>query len=174
MDKKLKPSTLNSPNFTHGRSPQTSYVVLLFLDAFDDAFFNDSFKRRVKHNPDFGNGAYGFLSPYCVEHSGFMNKELSDLENGQFIDHPAFAKYKSARDEIPTDSNVGEAGSAYFATMELIFFREFREALNEHNLDHWRDDSHLPYCIGGLPGVMRAFLSWLHYHIEKTPEQIGT
>ena len=102
-----------------------------------------------------------------------MNKELSDLENGQFIDHPAFAKYKSAN-QIPTDSNVGEAGSAYFATMELIFFREFREALNEHNLDHWRDDSHLPYCIGGLPGVMRAFLSWLHYHIEKTPEQIGT
>ena len=90
-----------------------------------------------------------------------MNKELSDLENGQFIDHPAFAKYKSARDEIQTDSNVGGAGSAYFATMELIFFREFREALNEHNLDHWRDDSHLPYCIGigGSPGVMRAFLS---------------
>ena len=83
-------------------------------------------------------------------------------------------KYKNARDEIPTDSNVGGAGSAYFATMELIFFREFREALNEHNLDHWRDDSHLPYCIGGSPGVMRAFLSWLHYHIEMTPEQIGT
>jgi len=49
------------------------------------------------------------------------------------------------------------------------------EALNEHNLDHWRDDSHLPYCIGGLPGVMiRAFLSWLHYHIEKMAEQTGT
>ena len=67
-------------------SPPVLYVVLLFLDAFDDAFFNDSFKRRMKHNPDFGNGAYGFLSPYCVKHSGFMNKELSDLENGQFID----------------------------------------------------------------------------------------
>jgi hypothetical protein len=55
-------------------SPPVLYVVLLFLDAFDDAFFNDSFKWQMKHNPDFGNGAYGFLSPYCVEHSGFILK----------------------------------------------------------------------------------------------------
>jgi hypothetical protein len=96
----------NNNNDDNSTSPPVLYMVLLFLDAFDDAFFNDNFKRRMKHNPDFGNGAYGFLSPYCVEHSGFMNYELSNLENGQFIDHPAFAKYKNARDGIPTDSNV--------------------------------------------------------------------
>ena len=155
-------------------SPPVLYVVLLFLDAFDDAFFNEHFKRRMRHNPDFGIGAYGFLSPYCGEHSGFMNKELLDLENGGFKTHPAFAKYRAARDAIPNDSNVGGAESAFFDMMESIFFSEFRAALKEHCLDHWRDDSHLPYLLGGSPGVMRALLSWLHYHIELTAEQIGT
>jgi hypothetical protein len=53
----------------------------------------------MKHNPDFGIGAYGFLSPYCGEHSGFMNTELLDLEKGGFKTHPAFAKYMKARDK---------------------------------------------------------------------------
>jgi hypothetical protein len=124
----------------------------------------------MKSNSDFGEGTYGFLSPYCVEHAGLMHLELKKLENGGFQRHPAFEKYMEARDGIPHDDNVAGAGSAYFDKMEEVIFNEFRAALDQHCIDHWRDDSHLPYCIGGSPEIMKAFIQWLS-HESKTSEE---
>ena len=151
-------------------SPPVFYVVLLFLQGFNDSFFNEHFERRMKSNSDFGEGTYGFLSPYCVEHAGLMHLELKKLENGGFQRHPAFEKYMEARDGIPHDDNVAGAGSAYFDKMEEVIFNEFRAALDQHCIDHWRDDSHLPYCIGGSPEIMKAFIQWLS-HESKTSEE---
>ena len=145
------------------------YVVLLFLQGFNDAFFNEHFEPRMKSNSDFGEGTYGFLLPYCVEHAGLMHLELKKLENGGFKRHPAFEKYMEARDGIPHDDNVAGAGSAYFDKMEEIIFKEFRAALDQHCIDHWRDVSHLPYCIGS-PEIMKAFIQWLS-HESKTSEE---
>jgi hypothetical protein len=161
----IKPDASGDDN-----SPPVFYVVLLFLQGFNDAFFNEHFERRMKSNSDFGEGTYGFLSPYCVEHAGLMHLDLKKLEKGKFKQHPAFAKYVEARDGIPEDDNVAGAGSAYFDKMEEVIFNEFRAALDEHCIDHWRDDSHLPYCIGGSPEIMKAFIQWLSHECKTSEE----
>eukprot|EP00956_Cyclotella_meneghiniana_P021702 scaffold39809_cov88-Cyclotella_meneghiniana.AAC.1 len=138
------------------------YTVLLFVQAFGRAYFFDKFHWIMRHNPNFGRGTYGHLSPYCAEFAFVAHRDLKALERGRFLDNPHFDKYKRAVETIPENHNVEAAGSAYFNRYPKLFFNQFRKSLDEHFLSHWKDKTHLPYLIGGTPSIANAFIRYLN------------
>jgi hypothetical protein len=52
------------------------YVVLLFVRAFSRSWFFDHFNFRMRTNPHFGKGTYGFMSQYCPVHTYVMHRDL--------------------------------------------------------------------------------------------------
>ena len=148
-------------NESHEHSP-VFYTVMLFVQAFGRAYFFDKFHWIMRHNPNFGRGTYGHLSPYCVEFAFVAHRDLAALERRQFLDNPHFEKYRRSVESIPENHDVEAAGSAYFNRYPNIFFNQFRKSLDEHFLSHWRDSTHLPYLIGGTPSIANAFIRYLN------------
>jgi hypothetical protein len=136
-------------------APPVFYVVLIFVQTFSRAWFINHFHWRMRSNPNFGKGAYGQLSPYCLEHTYVMSRDLEAMENGRYKTHPAFAHFMQALEKEPVDNNITGARSAYFEKFPSIFFEMFCSMFNKHIVSHWRDKKHLVYMIGSTPSLAK-------------------
>lgn len=165
---RIKPEA--SYDNTDDEAPPVFYTVLLFVQGFSRSFFMDHFNWIMRSNPNFGNASYGFLSPYCPEHAYVMDRDLESLENGGYKTNPHFAPYLKVLETVPIDHDVRRGGSAYFERFTKVFFTSFRASFNKHILDHWFDEEHLVYCIGGTPSVAKEFLRYLN-SIDVEEEQ---
>jgi hypothetical protein len=152
-------------------APPAMYIVLLFVRAFDRAWFRGHFNFRMRNNPNFGKGTYGFMSPYCVEHTYVMNRDLEHLENDGYKTHPAFAPFMKAVAVVPQNDGVSKAGSAYFQKFPEVFFGTFRHLFDKHITSRWTDNQHLCYAIAGSPDIAKAMLQFIN-STERTLEEI--
>jgi hypothetical protein len=91
-----------------------------------------------------------------------MDRDLESLENGGYKTNPHFAPYLKVLETVPIDHDVRRGGSAYFDRFTKVFFTSFRSLFNKHILDHWFDEEHLVYCIGGTPSIAKEFLRYLN------------
>jgi hypothetical protein len=69
------------------------YVVLIFVQVFSRAWFIDHLYWRMRTNPNFGKGTYSHLSPYCLEHTYVMSRDLEAMGNGRYKTNPPFAQF---------------------------------------------------------------------------------
>jgi hypothetical protein len=72
----------DSENNIDDGAPTVFYTVFLSVQGFGRAFFLNHFNWIMQSNPNFGEKTCGFLSPYCVEHTYMMHRDLRALENG--------------------------------------------------------------------------------------------
>jgi hypothetical protein len=161
------PPVSDSKNNIVDEAPPVFYTVLLFVQGFGRAFFLNHFNWIMRSKPNFGEKTYGFLSPYCVEHTYVMHRDLRALENGGFKNNPYFSDYTKAVEKVPQNYDVKKGGSAYFERFPKIFVNQFRFYFDKHILSHWTDEKHLVYMIAGHSPVQKAFLQYLSSFDEE-------
>lgn len=131
------------------------YAMLLFFQAFGDAYFDDMFHFAMKDDPILDKGSYGQISRYCVERLYVMHKALSELEGDGWKDRAEFKAYNNALE------GFNAKNQAYFDKMSRVFLMRYRFVFEKHIEPCWRSNGVLPYIIGGNPTLANQFARWL-------------
>lgn len=131
------------------------YAMLLFFQAFGDAYFDDMFHFAMKDDPILDKGSYGQISRFCVERLYVMHKTLSELEGDGWKDRAEFEEYKNALE------GFNAKNQAYFDKMSRVFLMRYRFVFEKHIEPCWRSNGVLPYIIGGNPTLANQFARWL-------------
>ncbi|KAK1733485.1 hypothetical protein QTG54_015773 [Skeletonema marinoi] len=140
------------PPLERGDTP-VFYAMLLFFQAFGDAYFDDQFHFVMKDDPVLGEGSFGQTSRFCVERLYIMHKLLAELENDGWKTKIQFKAYKRAL--------RGVSNLEYFDKMAKVFLERFRFVFDKHLRPCWTSDSILHYILGGNQVLANEFARWL-------------
>eukprot|EP00956_Cyclotella_meneghiniana_P013908 scaffold20456_cov91-Cyclotella_meneghiniana.AAC.1 len=139
---------------------------LVFLDAFNKAFFGNFFTLACQRDPRFN--LPGYFSPLGVERCYVVKRALKELSSpGGLERNDAFNAYFKALKGIPSDGEIKDGNLESFIKMRKTFFDTFSSTYTEHVESCWRHDPKIiVYIIGGDAVLAQWFIRWL-IHCEE-------